>query len=271
MGKTIVYFDNNIYADIIRQGLNAGLIKSALDKNKSILLISSLNLFEAASCWKSGSQQAIAEGMKRFQLLKDLLPCRFLQEVKAILVGEIDKALNNHSFDVFYDGAEAEVEIGKLASGIYDQTAKAFIEQQWVNKSTEVTQKINHLNQIKVNVVFKDFEEFLSIYQQELAEDIIKARVKGIPDKIARKLAEKMLQKSQKFPFFNSFVKANLYLDFRVLKFNTIRHDALDDAKHLIIASYADVFVTNDEKLHGYFHNINARLMVLRLNEFLAS
>ena len=269
MSKRRVYFDNNIYADIIRQGVRVDLIKNILNRNKLILIISSLNLFEAASCWKSRNSEATSEGVKRFQLFKELLPCRFLSEVSEILLVEIGKVLKNQSFDIFYGGTEAENEINKLAGGIYGDTARIFIENKWNAKSVELQQRTKYFSQIRNLTIPESFHEFLSDHQQLFAEHIIGERVEGIPAKNKRKLAAKMLQKHQKFPLFSSMVRANLFLDFRLLKFSSLSHDTLDDVKHLMLASYADIFISNDEKLHKYFHNINTQLKVLRLSEFM--
>lgn len=267
MSKRKVYFDNNIYADIIRLGISVDLIKEILSRNNLVLTVSSLNLFEAASCWKSGDSKAINQGVKRFQLFRELLPCSFLEEIPTILKGEITKALYQQSIEVFYSGVEAEKEINKLANGIYDETARTFIENTWASKSKQIQQKTEYLNQIHETDIPVSFEEFHSRYKHPFAELLIEERVKGIPPKDKRKLALKMLQKLQKFPLFNNTIKANLFLDFRLLKFKSISHDTLDDLKHLMYASYADIFVSNDEKLHKYFFNINVQLKMLKLSE----
>lgn len=269
MSQKIIYFDSNVYADFIRQGVKADLIKNILDRNKLVLAISSLNLFEAASCWKSRNPETINQGIKRFQLFRDLLPCRFLREVPEIVFGEIDKALNNRVLSIFYDGVEAENEINKLANGTYDDRAKTFIESKWSVKSLEIQRRAEYFNQIRGLPIPDYFDEFLSCHQQEFAEHLIGERIIGIPAKHKRKLAEKMLQKSQKFPLFDSMIRANLFLDFRLFKFKTVSHDTLDDVKHLIIASHVDIFVSNDEKLHKYSHDITTPLKVMKFNEFM--
>ena len=162
-----LYFDNNIYADIVRQGVKVDLIKNIINKNKLTLIVSSLNLFEAASSWKSGNPENINQGMVRFQLLRELLPCRFLKEVSEIIVGEIDKALNNRALDIFYDGTEAEIEINKLANGTYDNRAKTFIESKWLAKSLEIQKRVNQIQSVTIP---DDFEVFHSTHRQEFAE-----------------------------------------------------------------------------------------------------
>jgi hypothetical protein len=268
MSKTKIYFDSNIYADIIRQGIAVDSIKGILNTNKMVLIISSLNLYEAVSCWKSGNSENIQEGVIRFQLFKDLLPCRFLKEVHEISLGEINKAMNGQGFDIFYAGIEAENEINKLANGTFDSTAKTFIENKWNSKLDEVRQRKEYFKQIAGVTIPEEFQAFLSNHQQSFAEHIIGERVIGIPARNKRRLAEKMLQNPHKFPLFTALVRANLFLDYRLLKHSSFSHDTLDDAKHLIIASYANVFVSSDDKLRKYSCNINPHLKVLSLSEF---
>jgi hypothetical protein len=269
MSKKKIYFDNNIYADIIRRNIAVEVIKSIINKNRLILTISSLNLLEAASCWKSGNPQSISEAIKRFQLFKELLPCRFLKEVAEISLGEIKKALENKTFDIFYDGTEAETEINKLAQGVYDDTASKFIEKQWDSKILEIQRRVEYLNKAENLPPAVNFHQFSSYYQQFFAEHFIAEKVKGIPSKEKRKLAQKMLLKAHKYPLINSMVNANLFLDFRLLKFKSISHDTLDDMKHLIIASHCAIFVTNDRKIHENFHYINPYIKMMYLKDFL--
>ena len=70
-----IYFDSNIYAEIIRRNIQAGQVRNILAKNKLKLIISTENMFEMASCWKSGKPADIEYGIKRFNLVKDLCKC----------------------------------------------------------------------------------------------------------------------------------------------------------------------------------------------------
>ena len=78
-----------------------------------------------------------------------------------------------------------------------------------------------------------------------------------------------MLCKSKRFPLFTAIIKANLFLAFRVLKFKALSHDTLDDLKHLINASYTNVFVTGDNKLYKYSKEIQPDLEIFLQNKFL--
>jgi hypothetical protein len=98
---------------------------------------------------------------------------------------------------------------------------------------------------------------------------MIEERIQGIPNKTKIKFAEKLLEKPQKYPLFNSMVNGNLFLDFRVLKFRSLSHDRLDDMKHLVLASYSDIFVSNDGDIHKYCSYINDALEVLNLEDFI--
>ena len=93
-----IYFDSNIYAEIIRRDIKYNQIKDILSRKKLRLIISSLNVFEIASCWKSGNLSNIEQGIKRFKLIKGLFPCRFLNEIPNILLMELDNLINNVSF-----------------------------------------------------------------------------------------------------------------------------------------------------------------------------
>lgn len=109
------------------------------------------------------------------------------------------------------------------------------------------------------------------MHQQYFAEEFVGSRIQNIPSRFKRQYAKKILEKPHRYPMTNSVIKANLYLDFRLLKFGQMSHDTLDDVKHLILASYADFFVSNDDKLHKYHQDINDRPIMLRLSEFMQS
>ena len=233
-------------------------------------------MFEIASCWRAGNPSDIDQGIKRFKLIKDLLPCRFLNTIPNILLMEIDNAINDTNFSPFCENQEKasfEREINKLAEGIYDDNAKIFIENEWAEKRNNIQEKISEL--IKNKNIFKsadEFHEFLiknEDMQQLIAEGLILERVINIPNRHRRKKAEKILCKPKRFPMVISVINANLFLDFRVLKFRNCSHDTLDDLKHLINASYANIFVTGDEKLYKYSKEIHPDLEVLYKDEFL--
>lgn len=271
-----VYFDSNIYSEIIRRDIKSEQIRSILSEKKLQLIISSLNMFEIASCWKSGDPSDIEQGIKRFKLIKELLPCRFLNTIHNILLMEIDKAINNANISPFCENqgkADFEREINKLAQGIYDNNARTFIENRWAGKRNDIKRKTSELTENES--IFKSADQFQEFFvkndslQQLIVEDLIYERVMKIPNRHRRKTAEKILCKSRKFPMIISVVKANLFLDFRALKFGNCSHDTLDDLKHLINASYTDVFVTGDNKLYNYSKEIDLYVEILTEDDFL--
>lgn len=271
-----IYFDSNIYAEIIRRDIKSEQIKNILSGNNLKLIISSLNVLEIASCWKSGDPSAIEQGIKRIKLIKELLPCRFLNTIPNILLMELDNLINNVSFSPFCENQEKEDferEITKLSNGIYDDTAKTFIENRWAGKHNNIQDKITELTKNKDTFKYADtFSEFLAKnedFQRLIAEGLVEERVINIPNRHRRKTAEKILRKSHRFPMLVSVIKANLFLDFRVLKFGACSHDTLDDLKHLINASYTNIFVTGDNKLFEYSKEIQPHLEMISQNDFL--
>jgi len=271
-----IYFDSNIYAEIVRRDIKYNQIKDILSRRKLRLIISSLNVFEIASCWKSGDLSNIEQGIKRFKLIKGLFPCRFLNTIPKILLMELDNLINDVSFSPFCENqekADFEREIDKFSNGIYDDKAKKFIENRWAEKSNDIQSKISELTknkgQFKYTNEFKGFLVKNRYLQKLIAEGIVAERVRDISNKDRRKIAEKILSKSRRFPMIVSVIKANLFLDYRVLKFGNLSHDTLDDLKHLINASYADMFVTGDNKLFDYSKELHPNLETLFQDDFL--
>ena len=105
-----VYFDSNIYSEIIRRDIKSDQIRSILSEKKLRLIISSLNMFEIASCWKSRNSSNIDAGINRFKLIKELLPCRFHNTIPNILLMEIDNVINNAGISPFCDQEKADFE-----------------------------------------------------------------------------------------------------------------------------------------------------------------
>ncbi len=210
-------------------------------------------------------------------LIKELFPFRFLNTIPNILLMEIDKAINNSNFSPFCEGTEKvsfENEINKLAQGIYDDKAKSFINDKWEGKRADIQKKVSELNGNRDMFVFADdFQTFVDRnkkIQQFMAEGLIFERVLDIPNRYRKKMAKKILRNPDKFPLIVTLIKANLFLNFRALKFRACSHDTLDDLKHLINASYTDVFVTGDGKLYNYSKEIHTDLEILSQDDFLS-
>ena len=169
--------------------------------------------------------------------------------------------------------ADFEREIDKFSNGIYDDNAKESIENIWAGKSNNIQSKISELTKNKDQFKYaNDFKEFLGRnrdLQKLIAEGIVAEKVGDIPNKHRRKIAEKIFSKSKRFPMIVSVIKANLFLDYRVLKFENCSHDTLDDLKHLINASYTDIFVTGDNKLFDYSKELHPNLETLSQDDFL--
>ena len=170
---------------------------------------------------------------------------------------------------------EMEKEINKLADGIYDARARNFIENKWAAKRDYLSKQVSvvseNRNLFKTAETYKEFLRNNEEAQKGIAEIILDERVKGLPDRHRRRFAEKILKKSRQFPMVTTLVKSNLFLSFRVLKFGKCSHDTLDDLKHLINASYANIFVTNDKNLLKYSNVINPSLEAKMCDEFLMS
>lgn len=264
-----IYFDSNIYAEVIRRNISAQQIKDILSKKKLKLIMSSENVFEMASCWKSGKPADIEDGIKRFSLTKELLPCLFLQEIPSILLMELDKIINGASISPYFinqDKDDMEKEIIKFANGVYDAKAKEFVESRWAGKreyvSTQASTVIANRDLLKTAETYREFLCNNEKAQKGLAENVLGERVKHLPDRYRRRFADKILKKPRQCPMVTTWIKSNLFLDFRVIKFGKCSHDTLDDLRHLINASYADIFVTNDKNLLSYSNEINPSLEV---------
>lgn len=201
--------------------------------------------------------------MTLFSIVRDLKPL-ISEEPQVLLRYEFQSYLRGGSFDPFLWGArknETAREISKFSNGVFDEEAQTFITKRDEEFKTEHAilgqYNIELFQKEKPKVKLKTFEDVVSYYKDGIPQ-IIEQILTGVAD--ARQSHE-ISKNLDRFPALKSTVMANLYTIFIAIVHQEIPGtDKIDDHRHIIEASYCDLFVTEEKQLLKNVQKINPSL-----------
>ena len=237
------------------------------------------NIFEVASCFKSGDPNKIEEGKRIAKFLKELQPCLILYPVDIQIKSELKQLAeaqwaHSQLYLTDRDKEACEKEIEKLSNGIYDDRACNFIAKKWESKQGEVWELNDYVFRYKKlrdalkNIDFQIFLDTYPNFKEELTGILVRKNVciaapTAASKKILiNKIVHKVLKNKNKCPVLMSSIRANLYTCYRGIQnyssknANAVSHDFWDDVVHIISSVSCDLFVTDDNKIASYFKNI---------------
>jgi hypothetical protein len=210
------------------------------------------------------------KGISLFQVLRDLDPS-YQPTVNMILEQEIIKLRTGAAVLPILDPlnrAATKQEVEKLARGIFDERAKAFISKR------EAGIKINHPLISKANIQKvingkkkpSTFEQFLTELEPEFPDLIYRMLNKKVTLLEARELNLRL----KSFPAIRTTAMGNAYMASICIIHGAIPgKDKNDDYRHLIEASYCDVFITSDSQLIKTTSRINPDIEVMECDDLL--
>lgn len=226
-------------------------------------------IYELARTFLNESERKT--GAELFSILRDLDP--FYQLPPEMLhAQEIIKLRTGAAVLPVLDQlnlAATRHEVERLARDIFDEKAKNFIE------SREEDVKVNHpkfatdyIAQIKQTTNKPQFKKkslrtFDQVYT-ELENQIPDLIYRSLTGKVTRSEALELAKRMSSFPAIRSTARSHAYLSaICIIHKNIPGRDKLDDYRHIIEASYCDIFITNDRQLSRTIPHINPDLRVL--------
>ena len=266
-----IYLETTIFNQAHRNGISGLRIKELLADNLLTPAVGIHIIYEMARifCNKDG----IETGAKLFTILRDLDP--YYQPPPEILHDqEILKLKKGTAVLPFLDPINLSItkqEVERLARGICDEKARNFI----VNREAALRDKhpkfaSDYINILAFNEehVFKNsFRTFEDIYLEleDQMPELIYNFLNEKMQKVTLPEAHELYIGKDFFPAIRSTLRSHVYLCYICIKHKSVpRKDKIDDYRHIIEASYCDIFVTNDTQLSRTVSRINPDLEVLK-------
>jgi hypothetical protein len=166
-------------------------------------------------------------------------------------------------------------EVLKLARGIFDEKAKAFIieRESKIRRENPIIAKSYIDKTINIREQKKQSKEHPQTFEQAFAElksdfpNLIYRLLKG---KVSQIEARELNMRLVSFPAIRTAAMANAYLT-SILIIHGVApgKDKIDDYRHLIEASYCDVFISDDNQLIKNIPQINPNIEVVEWKNFI--
>lgn len=270
------YFDHNVYHHLLDNGPSAPDLSRALRARGAQVIIGEHNSHEAISCWKRGKPETVERGQRLIRYAMELAPARLLLPTPRLIRFEIAPIIGNAVAGPFLD-PESEAltreRLLRFAAGDLREEDLANLERLWRAKEEER----NLHDHLRRNGLYDgrrpadDFEAFVAQNRElarAIAQHIVCRHLTEMGERERRKAAKMAAARLGKCPALRAAVRANLFLNHRLMQGKKTRHDVWDDLYHCISATYADVFVTGDGDLGDYFRQINPECKIIGLGEF---
>ena len=271
------YLDQNVYEHVLlKLGISIDQITAILRQRKIRLLLSEHNIHETVSCWKSGLPEKIEKGRQILKLQLSLQPVKLLFSIPLLIKHEIAPMIRNPSLGPFLDKASEAItraDLDRLLKVSLQEDHRVKLEDRWKRKEGE-RKDFEELRERQFSGSLKRVEPFEAFIQKNavamrsVTEKIVYRHATELNEKNRRKVAKMAAKRLKKFPVLRAAVRANMFLSYKLIRNEKVRHDVWDDLPHGITASYADVFITGDTELAKRLAFINPGLQVRDIAAF---
>ena len=158
--------------------------------------------------------------------------------------------------------------VGRLARGFLDDGYMNFIAVREAEiRENHPNFALGYIEETK-GTTSKRFPTFESFYI-ELADQIPDLIYQSVKGKVTISEAHEIYHRIGSFPAIRSTVRSNIYLCWICVNHQNIpKKDKYDDYRHIIEASYCDIFVTDDKQLSNTAPRINPDIEVLKGRQF---
>lgn len=277
-----VYFDQNVY-DFCADNIPAVELQQILRHKNHELVLGTLDLFEVASCFKSGNKQNVERGKCLSQYFGSLLPMKMLRDISGLLQLEARKSVEKNPIEsIYYGGKDKtlfEEEINKLSRGIYDKTASEFIERDWAGKivyKQRIEDCLRKVGAIKLKAIramsFSDFMRCHKDHYEVWKKQWIRCELESMQDNwrgcILNAAVKRIVSRPLRYPCFTLSPKIYLFPFFKAGRDGTFSQDTPIDLKHLINSVPIEIFVSGDDKLIKYAKDICPERIIYKIDEY---
>ncbi len=263
------YIESNVINCARRAAWSGATLRDRLDGYGLTPLFGLHGIYELARGFLS-SQTSRDDIQANFQILAHLDP-EFGPTVKMLYEKEIDRlrtgAIVIPVLDVM-NHASAKYQVLRMSMGFFEAEGDQFISRRERDIDREWPRFVEYqLEAVQHGVgeqgpdgprlqTFEDVFRALDDEIPRIIEEVLRRSVTAFE-------ARELYMRLDEFPAIRSVVRAQLYLwAIPILHRTGASRDKLDDYRHVIEASYADVFVTGDEQLARTVPRIHPTLAV---------
>ncbi len=262
------YFDQNIWEYVINQ-FSVSEFEKRLNASKIQICLGTHNIYEFARLFlDENNLENIEKGKDIFQYLSDMNMDYFLKLPDQLIDSDLDYALTGGKLLPFLDNfniTATKEEMYRLAKG-YSERAKDFIQ----NRENSITEDILEYRKsiIEMNIdmprprEFYAFRDDWGYRRQTIIKSPYGEKAKYISD-------EKLFSEPENYPYLNTYINAQLYLNFIALTNpDGPSKKSTSDYRHLITANAADCFVTEDKKIQHNSQKLCPYIFIYSREEF---
>lgn len=253
----------------IALGLDATAAHDCLARHGLRPVVGAHVVYELAATFLRPEQANVGKGLFRF--VRDL-DASFAPETGNLLAQEVLNLRTNAAVLPFLSHENqiaTRLEVHRLAEGIFDGRAKAFIQGLEAEIGREhpkmMKEYIEHVRRVRAKrrnslPTLRQFEDVRD-YFRDKAPEIIRAILHGqVTPAEAVELSARLIS----FPAIRATLASNLYLMYICIAHKAAPgDDKLDDYRHLIDASYCNVILSYDGKVRHAAPHIAPHLQLL--------
>jgi hypothetical protein len=262
-----IYLDTSVWNRLLAQNVDPARLLDSLKSRDANIAVSAQAMYELAKAFERNPQKARA----LFRYLKQYVDAGVIgaHDMMQLLRGEV-KAMHARvpGAVVAYFGqpeyAEMKTEIDKLAGGIVDQRAQnAIAERQGFAEATRIDQVTHFVNRpdMKAKLQGGQRDALQTWLEAESLSDqgtlMLAAHLTRIHTDASRNVAQNNAYFLLRLPgsrVAKALVRTDLYLNWRCANYGGVPRDIVDDAYHVLNASYCSVYATADTDQRKYAH-----------------
>jgi hypothetical protein len=261
-----VYLETNLWNALCDHPVDADTLVASLGSRGINLVFSYHCVTEMAKTFQ-GFGAAADRGRQLFSCLRRFVDAgaRCAQQNMKLIPAELTALTSRTEVELFISANEhtqLKAAIGKLANGIFDETANRFIGEQIEFAKRTREGQISHLQlrpEMKQKLVavspnvFPTWldEQVLSLDGQKILTSHIMRIYPDAPPSAAFGYARALLA-NPRFRFARGVVRADLYYNWRCAHRGSNRPDLIDDMFHVLNATYCDIYVTQEKNQIEY-------------------
>lgn len=252
------YLETNVINKALQEGFTGLDLKNLLHDNDYTPCFGIHGIYELARTFLDES--GFERGKILFNILNELDPS-YQPTIQNIIDQEVIKLRTGAAVLPFLDNiniAATKQEVDKLSRGNFDAQARQFIiaREDSISKNFKFDYRkyIKMLEQNETVDNPRTFEQVLEKMQPHIPKlifEMLRRRVSILE-------AKEMHIKLDYFPAIRTLALSNAYLTaICIMHMTAPSKDKIDDYRHLVEASYCDVFITGDDQLYKTVPRIN--------------
>lgn len=261
------YIEPTIINRALEYGLSGLRLNEILRKHSLVPAVGIHTIYEMARTFLDEDSEQLGSGL--FQILWELDP-HYQITPEMLFDQEIIMLRTGAAVLPFLDElnlAATKQHVWRLASGFIDEELRNFISKREAEiRENHPKFALDYIEETK-RTKLKRFPTFEKFYIEK--EDQIPALIyQSVKRKVTLPEAHEIYHRINSFPAIRSTVRSNIYLCWICINHQLVPgKDKNDDYRHIIEASYCDIFVTDDEQLSNTAPRINPDLEVLKARQ----